>query len=79
MNDERTKVTFGDDSGKRAVTLLRRFVSEANMPFLDEDQAIQQFAAGKLAIFIGSTAEVRVMRQSIGASSSSAPPPIPTR
>lgn len=66
MNADDTKVTFGDDSGKTAVTLLRRFVSETDMPFLDEDQAIQQFASGKLGIFIGSTAEVRVMGQTIG-------------
>ncbi|SHO66993.1 multiple sugar transport system substrate-binding protein [Pseudoxanthobacter soli DSM 19599] len=66
MNADNTKVTFGDDSGKTAVTLLRRFVSETAMPFLDEDQAIQQFASGKLGIFIGSTAEVRVMGQTIG-------------
>lgn len=66
MNADSTKVTFGDDSGKSAVTLLRRFVVETGMPFLDEDQAIQQFASGKLGIFIGSTAEVRVMGQTIG-------------
>jgi multiple sugar transport system substrate-binding protein len=66
MNEERTKVAFGDEAGKSAVTLLRRFVTETKMPFLDEDQAIQQFAAGKLGIFIGSTAEVRVMGEAIG-------------
>lgn len=66
MNSDKTDVTFGDDSGKSAVTLIRRFVTETKMPFLDEDQAIQQFAAGKLGIFIGSTAEVRVMGDAIG-------------
>ncbi|MEI9424775.1 ABC transporter substrate-binding protein [Mesorhizobium sp. Cs1299R1N1] len=66
MNPDKTAVAFGDDSGKSAVTLIRRFVTETRMPFLDEDQAIQQFAAGKLGIYIGSTAEVRVMGDAIG-------------
>ncbi|MDQ0393444.1 ABC transporter substrate-binding protein [Labrys monachus] len=60
-------VAFGDESGRRAVRLIRRFVTETKMPFLDEDQSIQQFAAGKLGIFIGSTAEVRVMGDAVGA------------
>jgi multiple sugar transport system substrate-binding protein len=66
MKDDRTKVAFGDESGKDAVKLIRRLVTETKMPFLDEDQAIQQFAAGKLGIFIGSTAEVRVMGDAVG-------------
>jgi len=59
-------VAFGGESGRSAVSLIRRLVTETHMPFLDEDQAIQQFAAGKLGIFIGSTAEVRVMGDAIG-------------
>ena len=63
---EATKVTFGGDAGRKAVDLIRRFVTETKMPFLNEDQAIQQFAAGKLGIFIGSTAEVRIMGEAVG-------------
>lgn len=61
MDDAKTKVTFGDESGQRAISLLARIAKETKMPLLTEDQTIQQFAAGKLGVFVGSTAEVRVM------------------
>jgi multiple sugar transport system substrate-binding protein len=66
MNADKTKVTFADDSGKRAVGLLRRTVVETRMPFLTEDQAIQQFAAGKLGLFVASTAMVKGFDSTIG-------------
>lgn len=66
LNADGKTVAFGDESGQRAVRLIRRFVTETKMPFLDEDQSIEQFAAGKLGIFIGSTAEVRVMGDAVG-------------
>jgi len=66
IDPQTQKVAFGGDAGSKAVTLARRFVAETDMPFLNEDQAIQQFAAGKLGIFIGSTAEVRSMGDAIG-------------
>jgi len=59
-------VTFGGDAGLKGLKLLRRLETETEMPMLNEDQAIQQFAAGKLGIFIGSTAEVRTMGEGIG-------------
>ena len=66
MDAGKTKVTFGDDAGMQAVTLISRIAKETGMPLLTEDQTIQQFAAGKLGIFIGSTAEVRVMGELVG-------------
>ncbi|MGO4123812.1 ABC transporter substrate-binding protein [Inquilinus sp. YAF38] len=66
IDPQTQKVAFGGDAGRKAVALARRFVAETEMPFLNEDQAIQQFAAGKLGIFIGSTAEVRSMGDAIG-------------
>lgn len=66
MNAGKTKVAFDSDAGLKAVKLARRFVVETGMPFLSEDQTIQQFAAGKLGIFFGSTAEVRVMGKLVG-------------
>ncbi|HIP76921.1 MAG TPA: extracellular solute-binding protein, partial [Kiloniellaceae bacterium] len=66
MDDQKTRVTFGDDAGVQAVKLVDRIARETGMPLLTEDQTIQQFSAGKLGIFIGSTAEVRVMGELVG-------------
>lgn len=66
MDAQKTKVTFGDDAGLKAVNLISRIARETGMPLLTEDQTIQQFAAGKLGMFIGSTAEVRVMGELVG-------------
>lgn len=66
MNADKTKVTFGDEAGLQAVELLARFAEETGMPLLTEDQTVQQFAAGKLGIFFGSTAEVRAMNELVG-------------
>lgn len=65
MNDAKTKVTFGDSRGKKAIRLLRRLVTEAGMPIVAEEQTYQQFTAGKLGILFGSTAEVRGFASSI--------------
>ena len=59
-------VAFGDATGRAALDLSRRIAVETKMPFLDPDQSIQQFTAGKLGMFIGSTAEVRTMDQGVG-------------
>lgn len=66
MNEDKTEVLFGGEAGTAAAALLARLGSEAGMPLLNEDQSVQQFAAGKLGIFIGSTAEVRVMGELVG-------------
>ncbi|MBZ0261156.1 MAG: ABC transporter substrate-binding protein [Hyphomicrobiales bacterium] len=66
LDDAEANVTFGDKAGLSAVSLLRRLVTEAKMPNLNEDQAIQQFSAGKLGIVVASTAEVRGMADAIG-------------
>lgn len=66
MNADKTKVAFNSEPGFKAAELVRRFVTETNMPFLTEDQSIEQFAAGKLGIFFGSTAEVRSMGELVG-------------
>ena len=66
MNEAKTKVTFDSEAGLKAVTLLRRFVTETEMPFLNEDQAEQQFVAGKLGIFVTSTSAVRGFKSAIG-------------
>ena len=66
MDPEKKRVTFGDEAGTKAVKLMSRIAKETGMPLLTEDQTIQQFAAGKLGIFVGSTAEVRMMGELVG-------------
>lgn len=66
MDPAKTKVTFGDAAGEKAVDLIKRLVTEDKMPILNEDQAIQQFVAGKLGIVVASTAEIRGMDQAVG-------------
>ncbi|QJT80548.1 ABC transporter substrate-binding protein [Kosakonia sp. MUSA4] len=66
MNPARMQVAFGDQKGAEAVAILPRLVEEAHMPALNEDQVVQQFVAGKLGIYIGSSSEVRSMDQNIG-------------
>jgi multiple sugar transport system substrate-binding protein len=66
MNTDRTEVTFGDAAGMQAVTLLRRLTDEAGMPLLNEEQGIQQFVAGQMGMFVGSTAEVRTLGDAVG-------------
>jgi multiple sugar transport system substrate-binding protein len=68
MDDGKTELLFGGEAGAQAAALLARLGGEAGMPLLNEDQSIQQFAAGKLGIFFGSTAEVRVMGELVGES-----------
>lgn len=66
MDPSKTKVTFGDAAGEKAVELVKRLVTDGKMPILNEDQAMQQFVAGKLGVVVASTAEIRVMDQAIG-------------
>jgi multiple sugar transport system substrate-binding protein len=66
MNADKTEVTLGDAAGQKSVALIRRFVAETNMPLQTEEQGIQQFVAGKMGMFFGSTAEVRIMDDSVG-------------
>lgn len=66
MDEGKTKVTFGGEAGRESVDLIARIAKETKMPVLNEDQTIEQFAAGKLGAFVGSTAEVRVMGDLVG-------------
>lgn len=66
MDPTEKEITFGNEAGLKAVSLLRTLVTDAKMPNLNEDQAIQQFAAGKLGIVVASTAEIRGMADAIG-------------
>ncbi|PCI04078.1 MAG: ABC transporter substrate-binding protein [Hyphomicrobiales bacterium] len=62
---EGEKIVLDGEGGKKAVTILRRMVKETGMPLQNEEQGIQQFVAGKMGIFFGSTAEVRTMGDAV--------------
>jgi multiple sugar transport system substrate-binding protein len=66
LNEGGNAVAFGDAVGLRAMTLLRRFVTEANMPLIDWDQSRQQFIAGGIGIFVDTPARLRQVTDSIG-------------
>ena len=61
--DERT-VSFGEP-GLKALRLLDRMVKEGRMPPLTTEAALQAFYAGKLGIFMGTTAYIGSMTKSV--------------
>ncbi len=62
--DEKT-VAFGEP-GRKALSLLDRMVKDGRMPPLTTDAALQAFYAGKLGIFMGTTAYIGSMVKSVG-------------
>lgn len=61
-----TKVAFGDEHGRKAMTYLRRFVTEGGMPLIDWDSSRQQFIAGQIGIFFDTPARLRQVTDLIG-------------
>lgn len=67
MNAEETRVTFGEEPGRRSIRLLRRFVDEAAMPDIRPQVMFADFFAGRLGIMMESTAQLsRVTRETGG-------------
>jgi multiple sugar transport system substrate-binding protein len=60
------KVAFGDEIGRKGMTYLRRFVTEAGMPLIDWDSSRQQFIAGQIGIFFDTPARMRQVTDLIG-------------
>jgi len=56
MPDDRT-IAFNSPAGQQALALVRRF-GEAGMLDMTDSQAVQSFIAGKLGIYLASTARV---------------------
>lgn len=57
---------FGDASGRAAITLARRFVAEAGMGLIGDDQNRQQFATGGTGIIFDSPARLGVITGLVG-------------
>lgn len=60
------KVAFGSEAGKGALTIARRMVTEGKMQLREDQQAVQQFFAGKTGIIVRSTASLRGTTDSVG-------------
>lgn len=65
LNADGTKVGFADN-GEKALTLLRRFVTEGGMPLISDDQARQQFVAGKTGLFFDTPGRMRLITNLVG-------------
>lgn len=59
-------VAFGDEAGKQAIRLARRFVTEGGMNLLSDEQSRQQFATGGIGIIFDSPARLSVISGLVG-------------
>ncbi len=66
MSADESRVAFGEEPGRNAIKLLRRFVDEGKMADLRPDTAIQDFFAGRLGIAQQSTAQLGRFNREIG-------------
>ncbi|MDO5642620.1 MAG: extracellular solute-binding protein, partial [Paracoccus sp. (in: a-proteobacteria)] len=66
VDRETGEVAFDNDKGLRAMTLLRRFVTEAGQPVLDWDQSRQQFGAGLTGLIFSTPAHVQTIEELVG-------------
>ncbi len=65
LTPDETHVAFGEP-GLKALELLDRMVKEGKMPPLTTEAAMQAFYAGKLGLFMGTTAYIGSMVKSVG-------------
>jgi multiple sugar transport system substrate-binding protein len=61
-----TKVAFDGEPGLKALTYMRRFVTEAGMSLIDFDSSRQQFTAGQTGILFETPARLRQITDLIG-------------
>jgi len=66
LNAAGTAPAFGDAAGSAAITLARRFVTEAGMGLIGADQNRQQFATGGIGIIFDSPARLNVITGLVG-------------
>lgn len=66
MDAAETRVAFADAPGVRGISLLRRLVEEAGMPDLRLSAAETEFFAGRIGVFMNSTARLGSFTRSIG-------------
>ena len=61
-----TKIAFDNDKGLRAMTLLRRFVTEGGMKLIGFDESRQSFVAGNIGIFFDTPARMKQVTDLVG-------------
>jgi multiple sugar transport system substrate-binding protein len=66
LNGAGTAPAFGDAAGQAAIRLARRFVAEAGMGLIGDDQNRQQFAAGRTGVIFDSPARLSVITGLVG-------------
>jgi multiple sugar transport system substrate-binding protein len=66
LDDSGTRIAFDDAAGLKAMTILRRLVTEGGMPLLDGEASRQQFVAGQTGIYFQTPARMRATLDSIG-------------
>lgn len=66
LNEAGNAPAFGDAAGRAAITLARRFVAEAGMGLIGDDQNRQQFATGGIGIIFDSPARLSVITGLVG-------------
>ncbi|MGY6633159.1 MAG: ABC transporter substrate-binding protein [Alkalilacustris sp.] len=64
--DDAGEVAFDNEIGLRTMEIFRRFVTEGGMEVIDRDQAIQQFAAGRIGLTVQTPARVASITDMVG-------------
>jgi multiple sugar transport system substrate-binding protein len=66
LDESGTKIAFDDAAGLRAMTILRRFVTEGGMPMLEAEASRQQFVAGQTGMYFQTPARLRQTLDNVG-------------
>ena len=66
LDAKEARVAFGDDPGRRAISVLRRLVDEGRMPDIRPDTMFQDFFSGRMGMSMQSTAQLGRYNREIG-------------
>jgi multiple sugar transport system substrate-binding protein len=66
LDAKEARVAFGEEPGRRAITVLRRLVDDGRMPDIRPDTMFQDFFAGRMGISMQSTAQLGRYNREIG-------------
>jgi multiple sugar transport system substrate-binding protein len=66
LSADETRVAFGDEPGRQAMRVLRRFVDEGRMPDIRPETMFQDFFAGRMGLSMQSTAQLGRYNREIG-------------
>ncbi len=66
LDESGTKIAFDSPAGRKAMTILRRLVTEGGMPLLEAEGSRQQFIAGQTGIYFQTPARLRVTTDTVG-------------